>query len=82
MFGTRRSSGNAVVSFVVEKVDYDPTNAIDDYCLHPQFARGDYGCFVDPQRTRIMQLGIQHKGLPDSCDGLREYFNIFKVVHR
>ncbi|KAG0705248.1 AAA-domain-containing protein [Suillus ampliporus] len=61
----RWSSGNAVVSFVVDKVDYDPSNAVDDHCVHPQFARGDYGCFVDSQRTRIVQLGTQHKGSPD-----------------
>ncbi|KAG1756209.1 P-loop containing nucleoside triphosphate hydrolase protein [Suillus paluster] len=60
-----RSSGNAVVSFVVDKVDYDPINAVDDYCIYPQFARGDYGCFVDSQHTRIVQLGTQNKSSPD-----------------
>ncbi|KAG1843615.1 AAA-domain-containing protein [Suillus subalutaceus] len=69
----RLSSGNAVVSFVVDKVDYDPISAVDEYCSHPQFARGDYGCFVDSQRTRIVQLGTKHhKGLLDirSCNAL------------
>lgn len=68
----RLSSGNAVVSFVVDKIDYDPTSAVDDYCSHPQFARGDYGCFVDSQCTRIVQLGTQHRGLLDipSCGAL------------
>ncbi|KAG1826708.1 P-loop containing nucleoside triphosphate hydrolase protein [Suillus subaureus] len=68
----RLSSGNVVVSFVVDKVDYDPTSAVDDYCSHPQFTRGDYGCFVDSQRTRIVQLGTQHKGSLDihSCNAL------------
>ncbi|KAG1754185.1 AAA-domain-containing protein [Suillus lakei] len=70
----RLSSGNAVVCFVVDKVDYDPTNAVDDYCSHPQFARGDYGCFVDSNRTRIVQLGTQRKGLPDipSCNAFHD----------
>ncbi|KAG2352635.1 hypothetical protein BDR07DRAFT_1436787 [Suillus spraguei] len=69
----RRSSGNAVVSFVVDKVDYDLTSAVDDYHTHPQFARGDYGCFVESQRTRIVLLGTQHKGVPDtpSCNTLQ-----------
>lgn len=67
----RLSSGNAMVSFIVDKVDYDPTGAVDNYCSHPQFSRGDYGCFVEPQRTRIVQLGTQHKGLPDSCNSLQ-----------
>lgn len=68
----RLSNGNAVVSFVVDKVDCDPTSAVDDYCSHPQFARGDYGCFVDSRCTRIVQLGTQQKGLLDipSCDAL------------
>lgn len=68
----RLSNGNAVVSFVVDKVDYDPTSAVDDYCNHMQFARGDYGCFVDSRCTRIVQLGTQQKGLLDtpSCDAL------------
>ncbi|KAG1766092.1 AAA-domain-containing protein [Suillus occidentalis] len=68
----RLSNGNAMVSFVVDKVDYDPTSAVDDSCSHPQFARGDYGCFVDSRCTRIVQLGTQQKGLLDipSCDAL------------
>ncbi|KAG2115312.1 P-loop containing nucleoside triphosphate hydrolase protein [Suillus discolor] len=61
----RLPSGNAVVSFVVDKVDYDPTSAVDEYCSHPQFSRGDYGCFIESQHTQIVQLGIQHKGIPD-----------------
>lgn len=63
----RLSSSNAAVSFVVDKVNYDPTSAVDDYCSHPQFARGDYGCFVDSQHTRIVQLGTLHKAIPDMC---------------
>lgn len=63
---TRQSDGNAVVSFVVNKVDYDPTNFADE-CddVHRQFALGNYGCFVDSLRTRIVQLGVQNKGLPN-----------------
>jgi peroxin-6 len=81
IFGTRLSSGNAVVSFVVDKIDYDPTSAVDDYCSHLQFSRGDYGCFVDSQCTRIVQLGTQQKGLPDipSCSALREDFSFCSV---
>lgn len=69
----RRWSGNAVVSFVVDEVEYDLTSAVDDYRTHPQFARGDYGCFVESQRTRIVLLGTQHKGVPDipSCNTLQ-----------
>jgi peroxin-6 len=82
--GVRLSNGNAVVSFVVDKVDYDPTSAVDDYCNHMQFARGDYGCFVDSRCTRIVQLGTQQKGLLDipSCDALREDFSFCSVESR
>jgi hypothetical protein len=76
MLDTRQSNGNAVMSFVVNKVDYDPTNAVGDYGVHRQFTLGTYGCFVDSHRTRIMQLGIQNKSSPDifSVNGIREEY--------
>ncbi|OJA08223.1 hypothetical protein AZE42_09390 [Rhizopogon vesiculosus] len=62
----RQSGSNAVVSFIVDKVEYDPpTNAVDGNSVHRQFTLGNYGCFVDSHHTRIMQLGIQNRGLPD-----------------
>lgn len=70
-----------MVSFVVNKVDHDPTNAVNGD-IHRQFFLGDYGCFVDSLRTRIMQLGIQNIGSPDLLRSHRlgEEYSIFSVV--
>ncbi|KAH7921477.1 AAA-domain-containing protein [Leucogyrophana mollusca] len=66
-FSPRR--GNTTVFFIVRSVDYD-ANILEDANSEDMntdrgFTKGDYGCWVDPRVTRVIQIGLEQNRIPD-----------------
>ena len=64
---------NELVYFMVTNVECDPLSSdINGGDLYSGITTGEWGCWVDPAITRIVQTGLEHSRVPD----ISEYLGI------